>query len=126
MPELGDIDIARILRYIDRIPIFVSHDALEAALAPLDPSRREKIMGNFSQKFEAVGEARGRVQGRTQGRTQGRAEALLRLLEKRFGTVSSRLRERIAAADVAAIAAWFDRALDVHDFNSVFESSEIA
>jgi Domain of unknown function (DUF4351) len=79
-------------------------------------------MGHFSQKFEAAGEARGRVQGRT----QGRAEALLRLLEKRFGTVSSSLRERIAAADVAAIEGWFDRALDVHDLNSVFESSEIA
>jgi hypothetical protein len=75
-------------------------------------------MGHFSRNFEAVGEARGRA--------QGRAESLLRLLEKRFGTVSSRLRERIAAADVAALEAWFDRALDVQDLNSVFESSEIA
>jgi hypothetical protein len=40
--------------------------------------------------------------------------------------VSSRLRERIAAADVAAVEAWSDRALDVHDLSSVFESSEIA
>jgi predicted transposase YdaD len=118
LPELEDMDIGRILRYIDRGPVFVSHDALEAALSNLEPSRREKIMGHFSRKFEAVGEAR--------GRTQGRAEALLRLLEKRFGTVSSRLRERIATADVAAIEAWFDRALDVHNLNSVFESSEIA
>ena len=122
LPELEDMDIDRILRYIDRGPIFVSHDALKAALGNLDPSRREKIMGHFSQKFEAVGEARGRAQGRA----QGRAESLLRLLEKRFGTVSSRLRERIAAADVAALEAWFDRALDVHDLSSVFESSEIA
>jgi hypothetical protein len=114
MPELEDMDIDRILRYIDRGSIFVSHDALEVALAPLDPSRREKIMGHFSQKFEAIGEARG----------EGRA--LLRLLEKRFGTVSSRLRERIATADVAAIETWFDRALDVRDLSSVFESSEIA
>jgi Domain of unknown function (DUF4351) len=118
LPELEDMDIDRILRYIDRGPIFVSHDALKAALGNLDPSRREKIMGHFSRNFEAVGEARGRA--------QGRAESLLRLLEKRFGTVSSRLRERIAAADVAALEAWFDRALDVQDLNSVFESSEIA
>jgi hypothetical protein len=114
MPELEDMDIERILRYIDCGPILVNHDALEAALGNLDPSRREKIMGHFSQKFEARGHAR------------GRAESLLRLLEKRFGTVSSRLRDRIAAADVAALEAWFDRALDVHDLSSVFESSELA
>ena len=114
LPELADMDIDRILRYIDRGPIFVSHDALKAGLGNLDPSRGEKIMGHFSQKFEA------------RGRAQGRAELLLRLLEKRFGTVSSRLRERIAAADVAAIEAWFDRALEVHDLSSVFESSEVA
>lgn len=40
MPELGDMDIDRILRYIDCSPIFVSHDALEAALGNLAPSRR--------------------------------------------------------------------------------------
>jgi hypothetical protein len=48
------------------------------------------------------------------------------LLEKRFGTVSSRLRERIATADVPSLEAWFDRALDAHDLNSIFVSSEFA
>jgi predicted transposase/invertase (TIGR01784 family) len=161
VPELADMDIVRILHYINRGPTFVSGESVQAALRPLERSRGEKIMGHFSQEFEdrgrAIGEAKGLAEGRTkglaegrtkglaegrtkglaegrtkglaEGRTKGRAEgearALLRVLEKRFGAVSSRLRERLMTADVASIEAWLDRALDAHDLNSVFESSEI-
>jgi predicted transposase YdaD len=86
-------------------------------------------MGHFSQEFEArgraIGEIIGDAKGRAEGRTEGKADALLRILEKRFGSVSTRLRERLMTADVASIEAWLDRALDAHDLNSVFESSEI-
>jgi hypothetical protein len=114
VPKLADVDMADILRYIAVCPRIVSVDNLQTGLRFVERGRREKIMGHFTQEFEAIGEAR------------GQARALLRLLEKRFGTVSLRLRERIATADVASIEAWFERALDVHDLNSVFELSEIA
>lgn len=110
--------MVRILRYIDRGPIFVSGESLQAPLRLLERNRRENIMGHvmrhFSREFEAIGEAR------------GRAVALLQLLEKRFGTVSSHIRERIVTADIASIEAWFDQALDSQDLNSVFGASEIA
>jgi Putative transposase, YhgA-like/Domain of unknown function (DUF4351) len=114
VPELEDVDMKDILRYIAVCPRIVSVDNLQTGLRFLEHRRREKIMRHFTQEIEAIGEARG----------QGRA--LLRLLEKRFGTISSRLRERITSADVASIEAWFERALDVPDLNSVFESSETA
>lgn len=117
VPELADTDMVRILRYIDRGPIFVNTESLQAPLRILERNRRENIMGHFSREFEAIGEARGEA--------RGRAFALLRLLERRFGTVSSRLRERIVTADVASIEAWFDEALDTQDLNSVFGASEI-
>jgi predicted transposase YdaD len=122
VPKLEDVDMEHILRYIGFCPRIVSVDNLQTGLRLLERSRREKIMGHFTQEFEAIGEARGRAEGRVEG--QGRA--LLRLLEKRFGKLSSRLRERIATADVASIEAWFERALEVHDLNSVFESSKVA
>jgi predicted transposase YdaD len=83
-------------------------------------------MGHFSREFEARGRVAGEAKGRTEGRTEGKADALLRVLEKRFGAVSPRLRERIATADVASLDVWFDRALDTSDVKSVFESSEVA
>jgi hypothetical protein len=117
VPELADMDMVRILGYIDRGPIFVSNGSLQAPLRLLERNRRENIMGHFSREFEAIGEARGEA--------RGRASSLLRLLEKRFGTVSSRLRERIITADVDSIEAWFDEALDTQDLKSVFGTSEI-
>jgi len=125
VPELADMELLHILRYIDRGPILVSRERILAALR-----RGEEIMGHFSQEFEArgraIGEAKGRAEGRTRGRTEGKADALLRVLEKRFGAVPPRLRDRIATADVASLDAWFDRALDTSDLNSVFEASEVA
>ena len=119
IPALPDLDLGIILRYIDRGPIGVSRERLQAALRPFDVSRRERMMGqisrHFRKEFEAQGEARGRV--------QGEAHALLRLLEKRFGTVPARFRERISTSDLASIEAWFDRALDVNDLSSIFASS---
>ena len=117
VPELPDVDLETILHYIDGGPIHVSLESLQAALRLLERSRREKVMGHFSQEFEARGEARGRV--------QGEAHALLRVLEKRFGPVPSRLRERISTADLASIDSWLERALDVHELSSVFAASEI-
>jgi hypothetical protein len=126
VPKLADVDMADILRYIAVCPRIVSVDNLHTGLRFLERSRREKIMGHFTQEIEAIGEARGRAEGKAQGRVEGQGRALLRVLEKRFGKVSARLRERIATADVASIEAWFERALDAHDLNSVFESSEMA
>jgi predicted transposase YdaD len=134
VPKLADVDMADILRYIAVCPRIVSVANLHTGLRFLERSRREKIMRHFTQEIEAIGEARGRAEGKAQGRVEGKAQgrvegqgrALLRLLERRFGTVPSRLRERIATADVASIEAWFERALDAHDLNSVFESSEMA
>ena len=119
------MELLHILRYIDRGPILVSRESILAALRPLK-RRGEEIMGHFSQEFEARGRAIGTIIGEAKGRTEGKVDALLRVLEKRFGAVPPRLRERIAAADVASLDAWFDRALDVSDFSSVFESSEVA
>ena len=118
VPELPDVDLEIILHYIDSGPIVVSPESLQAALRSIETGRRERIMGHFSREFEALGEARGEARG------EGRA--LLRLLEKRFGQVPARVRERISTTtDLASLEAWFDRALEVNELNSIFPSGEI-
>jgi len=56
-----------------------------------------------------------------EGQTRGEARTLVRLLEKRIGTVPEALRARIFAADLASIEAWFDRAIEATEFESVFD-----
>jgi len=86
------------------------------------------MQGFGKQYFEegiAVGEARGKAEGKAEGeargKTKGEAQALVRLLEKRIGPVSEALRARIFTADLASVEAWFDRAIEATDFESVFD-----
>jgi hypothetical protein len=74
------------------------------------PERAENIMGWWTQPYYEKGVAEGEASV---------ARVLTRLLEKRFGVVPSTLRERIFAADVGQIEAWFDRAFDARDMDSI-------
>jgi predicted transposase/invertase (TIGR01784 family) len=117
VPELTDMDIVAILQYINAGPVAVGLEAIQAALQSVNHSRREAIMGHFSEPFVA----QGLEQGRRQGRQQGRADGLVRLLEKRFGPIPSSLHDRIFGSDVVTIDTWFDRAVEARELLSVFE-----
>jgi predicted transposase/invertase (TIGR01784 family) len=115
--QLPIVDVVQILAYIGKGPVAVSPGALREVLQRFMPDHSEEIMQGFGQQyFEegiAVGEARGKA--------EGEAQALVRLLEKRIGAVSEALRARIFAADLASIEAWFDRAIEATEFESVFD-----
>jgi len=85
-------------------------------------------MGHFSQEFFAEGEAkgfaRGEANGFAKGEVAGEAKALMRLLERRFGSVPPHFRERISNATAASLEQWFDRALDASDMPSVFQPAD--
>ena len=62
---------------------------------------------------------KGRVEGRLEGRIEGEATLLLRLLERRFGVLPPAVRDRIAAADTAALETWGLRVLDAGSLDDV-------
>ncbi|MDR3518527.1 MAG: hypothetical protein P4M00_22255, partial [Azospirillaceae bacterium] len=74
----------------------------------------------WKRQWLAEGRAEGKVEGKAEGKVEGKAEALLRLIEKRFGLPRTDLRERIQDADAALIEAWFDRAIDAPDIETIF------
>jgi hypothetical protein len=98
--------------------VAVGLEVIRAALQSVSDSRREAIMGNFSEPFVE--------QGRQEGRAEGEAKFLVRLLEMRFGPIPSSLHERIYAADVISIGVWFDRAVQARELLSVFEPNGTA
>jgi len=67
-----------------------------------------------------LGEQKGLQIGKLEGKLEGEARALQRLLSQRFGTIPMAIGERIAAADLAQLEAWFDAALTAPDMASVF------
>lgn len=78
-------------------------------------------MHGFIKEYFDDGFAAGEAKGEARGIATGEAQALVRLLEKRIGTVSVALRARIYSADLASIEAWFDRAIEATEFESVFD-----
>jgi len=111
-------DVVAILSYVALGPVAVSDEIVHDALCRLQPSRAEEIMASFGQAYGQAYFERGLAEGEA----RGEANALMRLLEKRFGPLPSRLRERIVGADAASIEDWFDRAISAPDLQSVFEA----
>jgi predicted transposase YdaD len=58
-------------------------------------------------------------EGRQEGRQEGEAALLLRQLERRFGALPDRARNRVAAADTAAIERWGLRVLDAGSLDDI-------
>jgi hypothetical protein len=54
-----------------------------------------------------------------EGRLEGEAALLLRLLERRFGALPAAVRDRVAAADAAALDTWSLRVLDAGSLEDV-------
>jgi predicted transposase/invertase (TIGR01784 family) len=109
------VDLVLILTYFDKGPAAVSDEQVRCALQRLVPDRENEIMTLFGQKHFNEGVAK--------GRTEGEANALARLLERRFGSVSNRDRERILSADLTSLQTWFERAIDAPDLTSVFRTN---
>jgi hypothetical protein len=72
--------------------------------------------GEWKQEWLAEGEAKGTAKGKV----DGTAEALLSLLEGRFGAVAPSWREQIRGAELVTLERWFKQAIHAPDVPSVF------
>ena len=106
-------------------------DGILAALRFDNATEMEDHVGTIAEtllaKGEAKGEARGLVAGEAigmvAGKVKGKAETLMRLMERRFGPVPRKHRQRIAAAKIDQIEEWFDAAIDAPDPDAIFVSN---
>ena len=94
-------------------------DGIQAALRFDNATEMENNVGTIAETLLAKGEARGLVAGEA----KGKAETLMRLMERRFGPVPLKHRQRIAAAKIDQIEDWFDAAIDAPDPDSIFVSN---
>ncbi len=116
----GDLEAAT-LAYIIRV-FETGPDALEDALRTAKPDRWEALMGTIAEAWLEQGKAEGLEQGKAEGLAEGRAATLIRLLERRFGSLPREAASRIAAADLEELDTWLDRVLDAATLDAVFES----
>ena len=81
--------------------------------------QRQLALDTYRIEMTAVKEE-GRAEGKTEGEKQGRQEALLRILDRRFGPVSTATRAQVMAAEISELADWFDRAIEAQTLQAVF------
>jgi len=62
---------------------------------------------------------KGRQEGMQQGMQQGEARILLRQMERKFGTVSVEIRQRINQADEERLLEWSERILTANSLEEV-------
>ena len=82
-------------------------------------TRAEDWKRQWLQEGRAEGLTEGRAEGLTEGLVKGEAALLLRLLERRFGALPAEVRDRVAAADAAALETWGLRVLDAGSLEDV-------
>ena len=109
-------------------PVFV--DMLGAILAPLAPDVRvpdallevRNMLATRAEAWEQTLQQRvreGEQRAEQRGRQEGEAAILRRQLERRFGALPDWARDRIAAADTAALEEWGLRVLDAGSLDDV-------
>jgi hypothetical protein len=99
---------------LDQMPERLSLEGVETMLAERIEEWNRKLAEDNLQK--------GRQEGLLEGRREGEAQALLRLLEKKFGALPKRAQSRIAKAELTRLSEWFDRAVTAERLDEVFDA----
>ena len=103
-------------------------ETLKTALKAAKPQHWEALMGTIAETLTKqarqegllAGRAEGKAEGKAEGLTEGEAKSLTRLLERRFGPLPRKVRDRIVSAELRQIETWFDIAIDAPDLDTIF------
>ena len=72
------------------------------------------------------GREEGRQQGREEGRQQGEAVVLLRLLQRKYGTLKPEILDRVHNADAEQLLVWADRFVTATKLDEIFNGRPIS
>ena len=121
-----EADPERRLKYADFIDIYARLSSDERReYARQYPQEDEAMVGMIEQSRQQDLE-QGLEQGREQGLQQGEASVLIRLMERKFGSLTTDQRQRIEAADADTLLAWSERILTASSADEVFNSVDSA
>ena len=73
----------------------------------------------FIERYIEQGKQLGLERGRQEGRLEGEAAILLRQIDRKFGTPSEAVQERIASADQDTLLRWSERILTAENIDAL-------
>ncbi len=90
-----------------------------SVVVPGELMEMRSMLANLGETWKK----RWKAEGLAEGLAEGEARALIRLVEKRFGPLSTDLRERVLAADSVLIESWLDRLMEAPSLEVLFGST---
>jgi predicted transposase YdaD len=100
----------------EEVPDTLGLEDFQTMLAKRVEEWNEKLLERGRQE----GELKGRQEGRKEGRQEGEAGVVLRLLERKFGSLDARSRKRVMSADEDRLLDWAERTLVAETISDVF------
>ena len=114
-----DPDVARqihhLVDWMIKLPADLEPDYVRAVTA----LKEEKAM-TYVTSIERVVRKQAFAEGQAEGHTEGQVDALLSLIQHRFGTVNEVTMQQIRAADSVHLATWLLNTLDADTLEDVF------
>ncbi len=119
LPALEGLDAERFGLYLDLVLTSLS----EAARATLEAMMLQgyEYQSEFARRYLAQGRQEGRQEGVEIGQLQGQCAMLIRLAEKRFGSLPPEVRARLEAADLTTTDRWLDRLLTASSLDELLD-----
>jgi hypothetical protein len=111
------IDLFSVLDWLMRLP-----DGLEKQIWQAIETIEEDKKMPYVSSIERFGIEKGVLQGRIEGRQEGELRILKKLLERRFGTLTTTLQERLNNATEADLDRWTDAVLTAATIDDVFNA----
>ena len=112
--KLEQMDIVAWMTYILKVRTDIEREDIKSVMEHLPALAKEEIMAGLAQEF--------RDEWYDKGITDGEGKLLIRLLERRFGSISDEVRDRVIKADAAKVELWGDRILDASSLDDVFKN----
>ncbi len=116
----GRGELATIVCYLSNVNPAIELDTLGEMMMENFGQEAEDVVMTAGQRLRAEGRLEGHRKGRQEGRQEGQVRLLLKLLERRFGTLPTKTTAVVQAANSQSIDRWAERLLDVESLDELF------
>ena len=118
-----ELDPARIELISGFVDTYLNLDVQEeqtfqSHLGPINLEEQEQIM-QLTTSWERRGIAKGRQEGRQEGLLEGRVSTILRLLNRKFGSLDSAISDKISALNSEQLDSLTEELLDFQSFEDL-------
>jgi hypothetical protein len=112
--------IKAMLRYTFMVDAGITFDYLHSTVLATNCIKIEEEIMTIAEQLRSEGRQEGYQEGRQAGRQEEAAKTLLKILDKRFGSVSQEAKEKINVATSSQLGVWIDASLDAVSVEQVF------